>query len=55
MFPDWYDAIFRDERMREVDPFGYGMGLAFGYVIIPAILVTFTFLLAHAAWRERRR
>jgi hypothetical protein len=36
---DWYFGLFRDERMREVDPFGYGMGLAFGYVIIPGAMV----------------
>lgn len=53
--PGWYDAIFRDEQMREVDPFGYGMGLAIGYVIIPAALLAMMTILAVAAWRAWRR
>lgn len=52
---DWYDAIFRDEQMREVDPFGYGMGLAIGYVIIPGLLFVLALILVATAWRARRR
>ncbi|QPL14440.1 membrane protein [Streptomyces phage EhyElimayoE] len=55
MIPDWYDAFFRDERMREIDPFGYGMGLALGYVIIPATLLALLTVLACCAARARRR
>jgi len=44
---EWYDALFRDERMREIDPFGYGMGLAIGYVLIPAVLL---FLASIVVW-----
>lgn len=52
---DWYNSIFRDEQMREMDPFGYGMGLALGYVIIPALLFALALLLAVNIWRARRR
>lgn len=52
---NWYDSIFRDEAMCEVDPFGYGMGLAIGYVIIPDALLALAICLIVAAWRVHRR
>jgi hypothetical protein len=36
---DWYTSLFSDERMRATDPFGYGVGLAFGYVLVPLVLL----------------
>lgn len=36
---NWYRSVWVDEEMRQVDPEGYGMGLALGYVVIPALLL----------------
>jgi len=34
----WYTHIWHNEQMRVADPFGYGMGLVIGYVLIPVLL-----------------
>lgn len=52
---EWYDDIFRDPEMARVDPFGYGMGLALGYVIIPAALLGLVLFLGYRVWASRRR
>jgi hypothetical protein len=49
---EWYRSLFEDPAMREADPFGYGMGLALGYVIIPMVMVA---ALVAVAWPVRRR
>jgi hypothetical protein len=52
---EWYDDIFRDPEMARIDPFGYGMGLALGYVIIPAVLLGLVLSLGYLAWVSRRQ
>lgn len=54
MVPDWYADFFRDEAMREADPFGYGMGLAIGYVIVPGIIAALVLAVMYAAWKRHR-
>ncbi|MEU6674790.1 FeoB-associated Cys-rich membrane protein [Streptomyces sp. NPDC046925] len=50
----WYTEIFRNQEMRQVDPFGYGVGLALGYVIIPALLVAIAVVIVWSLVKSRK-
>lgn len=48
----WYTHLWHNEQMRTVDPFGYGIGLVIGYVLIPVLIVGF---LGLGVWIMARR
>lgn len=50
----WYDAIFDNRDMAAVDPFGYGMGLAIGYIIIPVMLAALAVVITWQLIQKRR-
>lgn len=46
----WYTDFFRDEWLREVDPFGYALGLVLGFVLIPALVVLVVVFVSALIW-----
>lgn len=52
MTMQWYHDIWHNQDMYEVDPFGYGMGLAVGYVLVPAVLLFLMAILAYEAHKK---
>lgn len=55
--PDWYWNFWCDAQLRLYDPYGCGIGLAFGAVAIPGLalgtLAAVVWLLTHD-WNKRR-
>lgn len=50
--PDWYWNFWCDDKLRAYDPEGCGIGLAFGAVAIPGLILG---LLAVLLWLIGKR